>query len=199
MSPRTRDFLASWVLPALIFGGLYVGGLHTPVIAFLQRGILSTGLFQPDTDDIEGGAPTVAMDFRMVDGQGRPVDAADLAGKVIFLNLWASWCPPCLAEMPNVDALYADYAGDERVAFVLLNVEDDFTKGKDYVSRHGYGFPIYQLRGNLPEALRSGTLPTTYVISPTGEVVVTHKGMARYDTRKFRALLDRLASAPDPS
>ncbi|WP_116125858.1 TlpA family protein disulfide reductase [Lewinella sp. IMCC34183] len=200
MLAKLRWVLDSWWFPIVLVGGLYLTGLHTPVMAFLQRGILATGLFQPDTDGPDPGAeervPTVKLDFHMVDADGRSVDAGDLTGKVVFLNLWASWCPPCLAEMPNINALYADYAGDERVAFVLLNVEADFTKGVDYVRRHGYDFPVYHLRGNLPEELRSGTLPTTYVISPDGEVVVAHEGMARYDTRKFRALLNGLRSLP---
>ena len=87
----------------------------------------------------------------------------------------------------------ADYADDDRIAFVMLNIEDDFTKGIDLVKRRGYDFPIYQLLGGLPEGLASGTLPTTYVIAPSGAVVLEHRGMARYDTNKVRVLLDQLA------
>ncbi len=200
MIKRIPDFLTSYLLPVLLFGGLYLTGLHTPVLAFLQRGILATGVLQPDVAlPQEGGAAGAAqagnLDFRMVDAAGTAIDARSLAGKVIFLNFWASWCPPCLAELPNIDALYARFADDDRVAFILLNVEEDFSQGLAYVGRHGYGFPVYHLRGGLPERLRSGTLPTTYVISPAGKMVVAHKGMAQYDTDKFRALLDGLVGA----
>ncbi|PPK88348.1 thiol-disulfide isomerase/thioredoxin [Neolewinella xylanilytica] len=198
MFPTLKRFLNTWFFPGLVFGGLYLTGLHTPVIAFVQRGILATGLLRPETDVTLPTATTVTppttdhLKFRMTDSAGRTVDAHALAGKVIFLNLWASWCPPCLAELPNIAALHADYATDPDIAFVLLNVEEDVTKGTDYVERHGFDFPVYHLRGTLPESLSSGTLPTTYVIAPSGEVVVARKGMAQYDTRAFRELLERL-------
>ncbi|CAH0999065.1 Thiol-disulfide oxidoreductase ResA [Neolewinella maritima] len=192
-----RRILTSNWLPLLVVGFLYLTGLHTPVIALLQRGILATGLFQPATDlptTYTPGGPvsTTTLDFRMVDPAGQVVNASELTGKVVFLNLWASWCAPCLAEMPNIHALWQDYAEDDRIAFVLLNTEDELTKGLAYVGRHGYGFPVYRLLGGLPEELRTGTLPTTYVISPAGQVVLEHRGMGQYDTRKVRDLLDRL-------
>lgn len=191
-----RILTSNWSL-LVVVGVLYLTGYHTPVIAFLQRGILATGLLQPDTElpdlyDADGPVATTNLDFRMVDPAGRVVEASELAGKVVFLNLWASWCAPCLAEMPNIDALYEDYAVDDRVAFLMLNTEDDLDKGLAYVQRHGYRFPVYRLLGGLPEALRSGTLPTTFVISPAGKVVVKHSGMGQYDTRAFRELLNRL-------
>ena len=198
MHPHLKKCLNSWWFPTLIFGALYLTGLHTPIIVLLQRGVLATGLLLPDT----GGAETkdqrdsVTVDFaglRISDSAGRPVNPDELRGKVVFLNLWASWCPPCLAEMPNIEALHGDYAENDRVAFVLLNVEADPAKGRTLMKRKGYRFPVYYLQAALPERLASGTLPTTFVIAPSGEVVVHHEGMARYDTDSFRTLLDRLA------
>ena len=197
MHPRLKQALNSWWFPTLIFGALYLTGWHTPVIVLLQRGVLATGLLQPET----GGAETmdrkesVTVDFaglRISDYAGHPVKPDDLRGKVVFMNLWASWCPPCLAEMPNIEALYSDYVHHNRVAFVLLNVEADPAKGRALMQQKGYRVPDYYLRAPLPPALASGTLPTTFVISPSGEVIVQHQGMARYDTAKFRSLLDRL-------
>jgi thiol-disulfide isomerase/thioredoxin len=193
---RYRDLLLNYVLPLAFVGVLYVTGLHTPFIGYLQQGILATGVFRPDTElaleaaDRRSATPTTEnLDFHMIDREGRPVDAKELAGKVVFLNLWASWCAPCLAEMPNIDALYADYAQDDRIAFVLLNVERDFSKGLELVEGRGYAFPVYGRRDALPASLSSGTLPTTYLIAPSGAVVLTHEGMANYDTEAFRGVL----------
>ena len=203
MHPRLKQALNSWWFPTLIFGGLYLTGLHTPVIVFFQRGVLATGLFQPDTESVgaadRADAVTVNLAaLRMTDSEGQPVDPNRLLGRVVFLNLWTSWCPPCLAEMPNIDALYADYSEDDRIAFVLLNVEADPTKGRALVQQKEYRFPVYYLQAALPAQLGTGTLPTTLVISRTGEVAVRQEGMARYDTDGFRALLNRLAAqSPD--
>lgn len=196
---RYKHFLLNYALPLGFVAVLYLTGLHTPFLGYLQQGVLATGLLQPNTELAETEnvpsdiIPTTEnLDFKMIDPQGGIVNAKDLTGKVVFLNLWASWCPPCLAEMPNIDALHADYADDDRITFVLLNVETDFTRGKELVAGRGYDFPIYQLSSSLPASLGSSSLPTTFVIAPGGEVIVTHKGMADYDTKKFRALLDEL-------
>ncbi|WP_116109067.1 TlpA family protein disulfide reductase [Lewinella sp. IMCC34191] len=198
MHPQIKRFLNSWLFPILLFGGLYMTGLHTPVLAFFQRGILATGLLQPEmelaaVDRTDEQLLVDLADLRVANRDGRLVDPSRLAGKVIFLNLWASWCPPCLAEMPNIDALYGDYADDDRVAFVMLNVEQDFGQGKDLIQNRGYAFPVYHLRGRLPAGLESGTLPTTYLIDSSGRVVVRHRGMAQYDTEAYREMIDRLS------
>ncbi|WP_254827777.1 redoxin domain-containing protein [Lewinella sp. JB7] len=201
MSPGTKKDLIFYGVAGMIALLLYVTGLHTQAIAYVQQGILATGLIRPDTELVRSSpadtAPARAarmenLDFRMVDAAGEGVSAESLAGKVIFLNLWAVWCPPCLAEMPGIDRLYRDFADDERVAFVLLNVERDFTKGRALVEARGFDFPVYQLRGPLPAELASSTLPTTYVLGPTGEVLLSHRGMADYDTAEFREVLERL-------
>ena len=186
-SSVSRVISSNWFLLA-VAAALYLTGLHTPVIAFVQRGILATGLLQPTVAE---RGPVTDLDFRMVDHAGRTIDARDLAGKVVFLNLWASWCPPCLAELPSIEALWAAYAGDDRVVFVLLNVEADAAKGWDLVARNGYRAPVYRLAGRLPAELASGTLPTTYLVAPDGQLLVQRKGMAKYHTRAFRKLLER--------
>lgn len=202
MSPGAKKDLLFYGVTGAVALLLYLTGLHTQAIAYLQQGILATGLIRPDTGGVgtlaedTAPAPAAQMDnlnFRMVDRAGQPVDGRDLAGKVVFLNLWASWCPPCLAEMPGIDRLYRDFADDERVAFVLLNVEADPTKGWELVRQREFTFPVYHLRGTLPPALASTTLPTTFVLRPDGQVVVDHRGMADYDSGEFRELLRRLA------
>ncbi|WP_246050245.1 TlpA family protein disulfide reductase [Neolewinella litorea] len=95
--------------------------------------------------------------------------------------------------MPGIDRLYRDFADDERVAFLLVNVDADFRKGREWVERRGFAFPIYHLRGPLPGELEATSLPTTYVLGPAGEVLLVHRGMADYDTREFRERLDHLA------
>ena len=178
---------------------LYATGLHTEVIGFIQRGVLATGLMTPkiettDKNDTEITAASISMpaDFNLnlMDEYGKVISLEEFKGKVIFMNMWATWCPPCIAEMPNINKLHTEM-GDE-VAFVMVSLDDDFETAQAFNKRKGYDLPIYALQSNRPVMYQSSTVPTTYVIDANGQLVLTHKGMANYNTSKFREFLDGL-------
>jgi len=179
---------------------LYATGLHTEVIGFAQRGLLATGLMNPNVkeivevraDDNESGTATPKVrpaDFnlKLLDEDGRTTSLSALKGKVIFMNLWATWCPPCIAEMPSIDKLH-EAMGDD-VAFVMLSLDEDFEKAKAFDKRKGYDLPIYAPAGNLPAMYHSSAIPTTYIIDADGNLVLEHGGMADYNTSEFREFL----------
>lgn len=169
---------------------LNVTGLMPEVTGTVQRALLFTGLMDPDTEELE--KPEKAdynLQLKTLDGQ--PASLKDFKGKTVFLNLWATWCGPCIAEMPNINALFND-ADQKDIAFVMLNLDDDAAKPKEFMERKGFDFPVYTPAGNIPAVYRSGSIPTTHVISPDGKIVFTKKGTANYDTKKFRRFLEGL-------
>lgn len=183
---------------------LYATGMHTEVIGFAQRGLLATGLLNPDVSEIAQVANTghkseatpktdlSQADFtlNLRDREGKIMSLKELKGKVIFMNFWATWCPPCIAEMPSIDALHEEL-GDE-IAFVMLSLDRDFEKAKAFDARKGYNLPIYSLAGNLPEMYRSSNIPTTYIIDAKGNLALTHEGMADYNDPEFKNFLNGL-------
>lgn len=179
----------------LIFGMLYLTGWHTPLIGFLQRGLLATGLIRPNTelteDTMASNYSEVDLDLTLIDVEGNPVSLQQYAGQVLFINLWASWCPPCLAEMPNIHQLYRELA-PEGVVFLMLSAEEDFAKSVAYVKNQGYDFPVYRIGTDWPPELHSSTLPTTFVIDRSGRIVMQHRGMAQYNTQDFKDFLREL-------
>lgn len=206
---KDKNTKKTWIqygIFAVVAITLYATGLHTEVIGFAQRGLLATGLMNPDVEEIaqvrstenENYDETTSMtnttkadlNLKMVDANGKTRSLEEFKGKVIFLNFWATWCPPCIAEMPSIDKLH-DEMGDE-VAFVLLSFDDDFQKAKDFDKRKGYDLPIYAPASNLPQMLQSSALPTTYVIDAEGNLAMTHKGMADYSTQEFKDFLNSL-------
>ncbi len=183
-----------------IIGGvmllLFVTGLHTEVFGFLQRGILATGLMDPDVEErseLAMNTPTTKADFSMklINSEGQTVEMASLKGKVIFFNIWATWCPPCIAEMPGINKLYNDVEQEE-VAFVMLSVDQDFQKAIDFRKKKGFDFEIYRLAGPMPSMYATNSIPTTYVIDAAGNLALTHRGMGQFDTRDFKEFLNSL-------
>jgi thiol-disulfide isomerase/thioredoxin len=139
-------------------------------------------------------APLDAEDWswQLTDMQGRTVPFSEFRGEVIFLNQWATWCPPCRAEMPSIEKLFREYGN--RATFVMLTSEDP-AKVREYMNRHGYTFPVWL--GSVKGAgLRTGTIPATAVISRKGELVMARKGAFNWHARKVRKLMDRLIGEP---
>lgn len=185
-----RD-LVEWGIFIAIITTLYLTGLHTPVLGALQGLLLKTGIIQPkiETEDVK----MADFDFLLQDVEGKTVSFESFKGKTVFMNLWATWCPPCIAEMPDINNLY-NSANSDNVIFVMISLDDEFAKAKTFVEKKGFGFPIYALGSRLPEVYSSNAIPTTYVIAPDGKIVVTQQGMAKYNTDKFKKLLSDLSA-----
>lgn len=183
--------LLEWGCILLIGGIVYLGGWHTELIGRVQQGLLFSGLFNPAPEENaleEKKYPKADFNLKLRNQEGELVEMEELKGKVIFLNLWATWCPPCVAEMPGIDALSAKLP-EEEVVFLMLSLDRDFGKAKAFRERKDFRFDVHQLESELPGMYYSRSIPTTYVISAEGELVYTHKGMADYDTQQFKEFL----------
>ena len=198
----TKKTLIEYGIIAAVVFILYATGLHTEVIGFVQRGLLATGLMNPKIEEVtqeEGDvsetttttAPVPAdYNMKLMDQDGNITSLEAFKDKVIFMNMWATWCPPCIAEMPNIHKLYKEM-GDE-VAFVMVSLDDDFETAKAFNKRKGFDFTIYSLQSSRPSMYQSSTIPTTFVINANSELVFKHKGMANYNTSKFKKYLSSL-------
>lgn len=180
--------LIEWSVLVVVGLGLYISGLHTEVIGQLQRVVLATGIITPETGrDHEVKA---VYNFQVTNAGGKTIDFSEFKGQTVFLNFWATWCPPCIAEMPDIQDLY-EKKGEE-VAFVMISLDEDPDKARRFVERKGYDLPVYFHASGLPKPYNPRSIPTTYVISPDGNIALTNHGMAKYDTEKFRSFLDGL-------
>ena len=177
----------------LVFLGLVaLVVFHPDAKAWVLRRLMAVGLFQADMPVQEKGrnAGPVALSF--ADEVGRVVHTANLKGKVVFVNFWAEWCPPCRAEMPSIDALYRRLKGDNRFVFLMVDVDGAFQKSEAYMRDKGFSLPVHAPAGPIPEAVFSGTLPTTVVLGPDGAVAFRHEGIANYHSEEFLAQLKKL-------
>lgn len=181
-----------WGLLILIVVTLYTTGYHTQVIGMAQRGLLATGLIKPTFTVDEDQMRNAGTEFYFADESNKTTSIEYYRGKVVFLNVWASWCPPCIAEMPSIESLYADFKNDDEVEFLLISVDEDFEDAKEFVESRDLNLPIYHYRGKDPDIFDSDVVPTTYVITPTGKIAMEKKGMAAYDSSEFVEFLIKL-------
>lgn len=139
----------------------------------------------------------VAPDFVLPDLQGQAVRLSNFRGKVVILNVWTTWCPPCREEMPSIERLYQHIGRDGR--FVLLAVSEDEGGRKvvaPFVKELGLTFPVL-LDPHQQVAMRYGVtgFPETFVIDRSGRVRVHEIGPRRWDDPKIEARLRRLADS----
>ncbi|MFY0607010.1 MAG: TlpA family protein disulfide reductase [Cyclobacteriaceae bacterium] len=181
MSKKTyRRELIEWMILVTVGVTLYMTGLHTQLIGQIQRVVLATGFISPDINEEPQAAD---FNFVLTDVNGDDLPFSELKGETIFLNFWATWCPPCIAEMPDIESLYQS-VGDS-VRFVMVSVDKDQTKAKAFVELKRYEMPIYFANSGIPREFQSRSIPTTFIISPSGNIVVKQTGMAQYDTDDF--------------
>jgi thiol-disulfide isomerase/thioredoxin len=128
-------------------------------------------------------------DWTLTDLEGIPVSFSSFKNELVFLSFWATWCPPCRAEMPNIQNLYEQYG--DRVRFVLASQEDPATIS-GYLEDHGFSMPVYRLVQNPPTRLSTSSIPTTFLITPEGKITVKKTGAAKWDGKFFTSYLDKL-------
>jgi thiol-disulfide isomerase/thioredoxin len=127
------------------------------------------------------------LDFALPDLDGRPVRLADFRGRWVIVNFWASWCTPCLLEMPELESFHQAQRG--RAVVVGVNFEDLApSEIRPFVDRLGVTFPIALSAGQQVPDFDLKGLPTTFLVSPTGQLADTHLG-----TVNAALLTERLA------
>ncbi len=180
--------LVEWAVIILVLVLLKQTGYGTVLQSYVQRGMLLSGILVRDAE--LGGMPISRANYSipLIDMDGEPVDMAEWKGKTIFINIWATWCAPCLAEMPVIHDLYKHVAG-QNIEFAMLSSDESLETARVFIEKKGYTFPVYMLRAGLPEPYLTNTIPTTYVISPDGDVVMRHTGMFNYNSEEFRDFL----------
>ena len=120
-----------------------------------------------------------AIPFTLKDQYGKTHTLDDYKGKIVFLNFWATWCPPCRAEMPDIQKLYERSSREGKDSVIVLGVaapklgsEKDEAGIKAFMEKNGYSYPVLMDKGGkLFEAYGIRAIPTTYLIDRRGNVI----------------------------
>ncbi|MBI5074107.1 MAG: TlpA family protein disulfide reductase [Nitrospirae bacterium] len=155
--------------------------------------ILFASCAEKKTEVAEG---TRAPKLDVVDVRsGQTVDISQLKGKVIFVNFWATWCPPCREEMPSIEALHRDLQKNGAFLMVTILYKDDAKTALDYMGANGYTFPLFTDHGGA-SAKRYGVtgVPETYLIDKKGALRKRVIGPADWNSAEAKALINSLLS-----
>lgn len=179
-----------WVaLIAVIFST----DLRAEVFGFIQRGVIEIGLVNPTIEEnhkpLKRNEP---YQLTLKNQRGEMVQLSEFEDKIVFINFWATWCPPCIAEMPSINQLHEKFKNDKEIVFLMISQDKDFGKAKDFLEKKSFGFDIFQSQTSLPKDLRSNSIPATFVLDKSGNIVYEHMGMANYNSDKFISFLNEL-------
>lgn len=131
----------------------------------------------------------------MEDLSAQPVQFSRFKGKTVFLNIWATWCGPCVGEMPSIARLAANpkFQGKD-VVFVCVSVDDTLDAVKSFVRDKNWPMTVLHT-ADLPPVFRTDGIPATFIISPAGKIVAAEVGSSDWDNPDVVAFLEKTAAA----
>lgn len=159
------------------------------------EGLMKVGLFQPDLPkDQEIKAPLIVEnEVVFIDKTGKEVRLSGLRGKVVFINFWATWCPPCIAEMPSIHQLAKQFKGNDKLVVLTVDVDQDLQKSLKFMQKRKFDLPVYTLASAVPSTYLGNSIPTTIVLNKQGKLVFKHEGGADYTNKEFIGFLNKLS------
>lgn len=138
----------------------------------------------------DGEVATTIPSFKMYDLQGNLVNLVDLKGKKVFVNIWASWCGPCRAEMPSIEKLYSKI-DKTKTAFVLLSLDETPENGIKFAQKSKLSVPVFFPGENLPTIFNVQSIPTTFIFDEKGKMIRRINGGENYDSNEYIQLFSK--------
>lgn len=145
-------------------------------------------LFSPNTVE-EDGVYVSDFHWPLQRLSGENINFKEAKGKIAFINFWATWCAPCIAEMPSLKKLYTDYKDKVDFYFVTKDSKKNVIR---YLREERLEIPVYFPLTKAPAELVIETLPTTYLVDQNGKIIVKEYGTADWNGQLAREILDRL-------
>ncbi len=160
--------------------------LYSPSREWFMRQIA----FAPSVKNVEKSDKIDSYNWNLQGLNTQSINFSDLKNKVVFVNFWATWCPPCRAEMPMIQKLYNDYK--DKVAFVFVTTEN-WNTVEQFFNKNEYDLPVYNSSGLPPNKFtETNSIPASYLIDKEGNILISKVGAANWNSKKVRNLLDDL-------
>ncbi|WP_164108318.1 MULTISPECIES: TlpA family protein disulfide reductase [Sphingobacterium] len=192
--------IISWVVFVLAMGFI----LWSPSRIFIQQQLMKIGFFKPKLEkpvedatlaksEVNPSAAVAAVDkASFVGADNKIYDTEQLRGKVLFINFWATWCPPCRAEMPSIQTLYDKFKGNDQIEFLIVEIEGDVEGTDKFLKEQDLQLPIVYPNGEIPTNWLGGSIPTTVILDKNGKIAAKEEGMYDYSTKEVEEFVQNL-------
>lgn len=183
---NSRKIKWSNIIFLIVIGLLIIPQTRLPIQVGLHKII---GAFGP-TVNLEGENQVITdYNWQLVSDTSETFNFNEAKNKVVVVNFWATWCPPCIAEMPSLNKLHQDY--NDKIVILFVSDEDNETLLK-FKQKHDYNFPVYHALTDLPKVFNVTSIPRTFVIDKKGNIVVDKTGAANWYSESFQQDLNKL-------
>ena len=176
--------LGAIISPLIVLGGIYL---------YVQTLMDDLGMDNEGANFPPPQIPVysrVDINWNLITANGTEINLEEeFKDQIVFINFWATWCPPCIAEMPTIEKLYQKYK--DKVGFAMISNEY-IGMIEDFRNRNNYTFPVYQIEMDVPEVFNLSIIPATYIISPDRKIVLKHIGGADWSHEDVTDFLDEL-------
>jgi len=179
------------LLSILLFSLFLFVFFNADARSFVSQQLLKTGLFAPKIEEEKNNIISTA-DILFRNAAGETFSLKSLEGKVVFINFWATWCPPCVAEMPSIQKLY-DEIGKQNIVFLMVDVDNQLKRSQKFMAKHGFTMPLYTPASEIPSNILDGSIPTTLILDKKGRKALLHSGMGNYADKDLVAYLRELS------
>lgn len=161
-------------------------------VATIATVVTKTGLLEKTLQSPAAAAVNIPADYEWAAQSldGGKFHLSDAKGKVVFLNIWATWCMPCTLEMPGIQSLYEKLKAEE-IVFICVSDEEP-EKVREFIAKKGYTFPVYTTEEPPPDVYKTNGIPATFILSRKGAIVLKHQGAARWDSDEIVRLIQTL-------
>ena len=177
---------------AVLIALMVIPQTRQPIQVFLQKGIAM--IVKPNIVDVSERLKLSNYDWALQDVSKNIFDFNAVKGKVVVVNFWATWCPPCIAEMPSLDKLYQKYASNDAIVFLFVSNEDTNVIS-NFIKSKGYSFSAYKSLNTPSTVFNVSSIPRTFIISKNGDVVIDKTGAADWNSDTVIKTIDDLLKA----
>jgi thiol-disulfide isomerase/thioredoxin len=186
---QPKRFKTSRIIFVVVIALMIIPQTRQPIQILLQKGIAM--IVKPSVVNASERVKLSGYDWKLKDIEGNNFDFSSAEGKVIVINFWATWCPPCIAEMPSLNQLYQHYEANDDVVFLFVSNEE-VAVIRDFINKKGYGFNVYQSATQYLQEFDVSSIPRTFIISKQGEIVIDKSGVADWSSERVTNTIDEL-------
>lgn len=155
-----------------------------------ENKVENTDVIAEDPDTVETPVAESPVSFKGEDG--KIVALGSLKGKVVFINFWATWCPPCIQEMPSINELKKSFNGNQDIVFLMIDVDSEMEKSSAFMKENSYDLPVYVPASEIPSDFLGSAIPTTVILDKSGQIAARMEGGRDYTNPDIVKALNEL-------